>query len=360
VAQSNCDRPGRIYQRERGLGLFVREWAAKAAPIKGLINKECFILKRLVIFIAISILITLGFRLNGAVNRASQFDNWQESVARASDPDDTVFAAITEWIFSRKEEAEAILLQARKNFPNDILVNHQIVEFCSENSSKELCTQNSILNLLNQDPQNGYLHFKFAVIQYADGDHSDALESLKNVANSDRVDSYWWRYLEAADRSQARFGIGKGYRRLVGVYGLPSLATSRSLQGFTAMCDQQIENEVDGWAAACAEASNTLAEKSLTSIMMSLGSSHYIKYTGGSLGQVEQARNAIVQKISVLGGKHESIVNKLMPLIWLFGDADIDDKLWRTYIFKLSSVGEFDAQNYFFDKLEDDFPMGFL
>jgi len=286
-------------------------------------------------------------------NLDGDYLEWQKGLSASEYPSDLVIASFIPAPHQRGYGTR-LLLNAHSKSPNSPLVNHQIMEHCSGNFDSALCDIPAIETLLKIDVGNGYIYFKQAPFLFANGNTEAALEALRQLGAAERIDGLLWRYLNALDESQSRFGIERSSITFAGVFGLAILGSHSSLANFTNMCDSQIGIGDADWLNACLDASQAMMQRGRSEIIRSLGSTSLVRFSGGSDEEILNASRLVTEEMSELIRVRSSFTKDMTRkaiLTIIFGMGKINDSQWQEYLEVWSEKGEIAAGIYFFGEL---------
>ncbi|MFT7560544.1 MAG: hypothetical protein ACI93R_002465 [Flavobacteriales bacterium] len=271
----------------------------------------------------------------------SDIDTWLKAVKSSNKISDLTITAI---INRFPDQQEKILLQAYGIAPNDLLVNHQILRFCSDSRNSPLCSIPYMETLLKADPDNGQLKLDMATDLYTNSDVGGALAALQSVVKSKTVDDYTWRYQQLFDSSFGEYGFSRTRQSIESMLGIMAAVPDSSFFHTVNMCREQVEAPNKGWKEACAKASLTQYQLGSTSIRKEIGLSMAKKYSSSPEVDFDIKRIELHEQLS------ESFKDAGVFDESLNGILVIPDSVWNRYLGIYKADGEIVAVSYLMDQ----------
>lgn len=174
-------------------------------------------------------------------------DDWRAGLARSSHVQDIVLAAA---LSLDREEKEALLLDALSLDPDNLLLNHQLMEHCLYHRQQStLCSIDAAARLEQLDPDNGIATIARALQEAELDQNSEALALLQKAADKPQMDDYSGRYLLELGESMVEAGMARDRQYLEAVFGYLSALPSTRDYALLRLCERQ--REKPDWRTTC-------------------------------------------------------------------------------------------------------------
>ena len=281
-------------------------------------------------------------------------DDWHEmqtALRESNNASDLLIAAL----FSQSSGAmgrtdldltERLLLKAFELEPDNLLVNHQILRFCSNNNRFSICGLPYLNNIERLDPSNGHMLIQLATDYYKNGDLNNALRLMQKAGEATYSSSYYAKYLAVVDQSFLRHSdvAVRGLQQLTFYGGVVASLSLPSYTSYMDMCRERVESLTPSWKSACRNSAKTLADIGLTEIDRALGYRFQYEFSDLSAEEIEKLMDAYATE------RNKDVQDEQIVLDEEFfaknPNPEISDTIWKQYLKLFEEEGERQAQSY--------------
>ena len=273
--------------------------------------------------------------------RPYQFWHDAQAILRASyRPEDLVVAAIYDQVMdpdlggNNIAQAEDSLLRAFNIAPDNELVNHQILSFCSKNPEYTICSLPYAYNLLEADGNNATMLNELADVYYKNFDFNQAFTLINKAALVEHSDNYYSKYIAAIDKALLDNRIRFMHtRQNLNLYPrLAAASVNANFSNVIKMCDERVSMQLEQWRIACRDAGKNIADRSLDTVSRGYGVRQFVRYAGLSSDQQDKA----ILQVAIERAK---IIESLEQETKTF-NKQIPFNVWEQFITDMQKEGE--------------------